>query len=91
MAKEDALESWGEGALTVENAENSTRSGLVQITTYIREDQVCALELMQTVQQERQGSAVDQAELIQEALDLLIKANIVAIRVGPDRLAKKRN
>jgi hypothetical protein len=54
-------------------------SPLVEVTTYIREDQACALEMIQIAEQQARGSPCDQAELFQEALDLLIRARIIAI------------
>jgi hypothetical protein len=46
---------------------------LVEVTTYIREDQACALEMIRIAEQHARGAPCDQAELFQEALDLLIK------------------
>ena len=65
--------------------------GLVKVTTYIREDQAFALELMENAERQRRGGSFDRAELFQEALDLLIKANIVAIRLRGNSALKKRN
>jgi hypothetical protein len=58
---------------------------LVEVTTYIREDQACALEMIQIAEQLQRGASCDQADLFQEALDLLIKTRIHAI----DRRTRK--
>jgi hypothetical protein len=50
---------------------------LVQITTYIREDQACALEMIRLAEQQYRGAPCDQAELFQEALDLLINSRLI--------------
>jgi hypothetical protein len=60
-------------------------SVLVEVTTYIREDQACALEMIQIGEQLARGAPCDQAELFQEALDLLIKARMLVI----DKRARK--
>jgi hypothetical protein len=62
--------------------------GLVQVTTYIREDQACALEMIQIAEQMHRGAPCDQAELFQEALDLLIKTRMFAIDQRPRKIVK---
>jgi hypothetical protein len=44
-----------------------------KVTLYIREDQVLAIEKIQVKERERTGQKKDKSELVQEALDLLIK------------------
>ena len=66
-------------------------SGLVKVTTYIREDQAFALELLENAARQRRGKNFNQAELFQEAVDLLIKANLVALRLRKDMPVKKGN
>jgi hypothetical protein len=58
---------------------------LVEVTTYIREDQDCALAMIQIAEQLQRGAPCDQADIFQEALDLLIKTRIHAI----DRRTRK--
>jgi hypothetical protein len=57
---------------------------LVQVTTYIREDQACALEMIRLAEQQYRGAACDLAELFQEALDMLINSRLIIAdrRVG---------
>lgn len=55
---------------------------LVEVTTYIREDQALALEMIQVAEQQRGGAGRDQAVLFQEALDLLINTRLRVIRLG---------
>ncbi len=52
---------------------------LVEVTTYIREDQACALAMIQLAEQQFRGTPCDQAELFQEALDMLIKTRLIVI------------
>lgn len=54
---------------------------LVEVTTYIREDQALALEMIELAEQQRGGAGCDQAALFQEALDMLINTRLVAIRL----------
>jgi hypothetical protein len=61
---------------------------LVEVTTYIREDQACALEMIQIAEQQHRGAPCDQAELFQEALDLLIKTRIFVIDKRPGKTGK---
>jgi hypothetical protein len=67
-----------EDALIIPFAERDS-PGLVEVTTYIREDQACALEMIQIAEQQHGGAPCDQAELFQEALDLLIKTRFFVI------------
>ncbi len=90
MAKQNALMKQTEGAVLNQDVDDSS-SGLVKVTTYIREDQAFALELMETAERQRRGGSFDRAELFQEALDLLIKANIVAIRLPGKSALKKQD
>ncbi len=68
-------------ALMIPPAENDSPQ-LVEVTTYIREDQALALEMIQIAEQQRGGAGRDQAVLFQEALDMLINTRLRAIRVG---------
>jgi hypothetical protein len=90
MAKQNALMNQTEGTF-LDQSDGSSSSGLVQVTTNIREDQAFALELMETAERQRRGGSFDRAEFFQEALDLLIKANIVAIRLRGNSALKKRD
>jgi hypothetical protein len=76
-----------EDALIIPSAEwdSPGLSGLVEVTTYIREDQAYALEMIQIAEQQHRGVPCDQAELFQEALDLLIKTRFFVI----DKRTKK--
>jgi hypothetical protein len=62
---------------------------LVEITTFIREDQAFALELLESTRRLRLGANFDQAALIQEALDLLIEKHIVAIDLRKGKMFKQ--
>lgn len=55
---------------------------LVEVITYIREDQALALEMIQLAEQQRGGAGRDQAVLFQEALDLLINTRLRVVRLG---------
>lgn len=90
MVKGDSLEKRSEKALLYKSLDDQS-SGLVQVTTYIREDQAFALELLETAERQRRGRRFDRAELFQEALDLLIKARIVAIRLPKNSALKNRD
>jgi hypothetical protein len=61
---------------------------LVEVTTYIREDQACALEMIQIGEQLHRGAPCDQAELFQEALDMLIKARMIVIDKRASKMSK---
>ena len=82
-----------------EKKENSTAlveffshgDDLVEITTYIRTDQVFALELLENARRERRQANFDRDSLIQEALDLLIEKNIVAVRLDNKKQIKSKN
>jgi hypothetical protein len=67
-----------EDALIIPSVERDSPA-LVEVTTYIREDQACALEMIQIAEQVHRGVSCDQAELFQEALDLLIKDRLFVI------------
>jgi len=58
---------------------------LVEVTTYIREDQACALAMIQLAEQQYRGSPCDQAELFQAALDLLINSRLFMINKSRSR------
>jgi len=89
MAKQDSVKD--EDALNIRSIERYSPN-LVKVTTYIREDQACALEMIQIAEQQDRGAPCDQAELFQEALDLLINARIFVIdrrpREEPEREKK---
>jgi len=67
-------------ALAIPDSEKESQN-LVEITAYIREDQLLALEILQTAEQHRRGKYFDGSELIQEAIDLLIKKHIIAVKL----------
>ena len=46
---------------------------LAKVTLYVRPDQVTGLEEIQLDERRRTGSKPDKSDLVQEALDLLIK------------------
>ncbi len=73
MSKDDAL--------MIPPTENASPQ-LVEVTTYIREDQALALEMIQIAEQQRGGVGRDQAVLFQEALDMLINTRLRAIRLN---------
>jgi hypothetical protein len=83
LRKSQAENEPGEKALIPRSAESDLPK-LVQVTTYIREDQALALEMIQLAEQQKSGQQVDQAELFQEALDLLIKAHLIPIKIQRD-------
>jgi hypothetical protein len=68
-------------ALMIPAVENNS-SRLVEVITYIREDQALALEMIHIAEQQRGGAGSDQAVLFQEALDLLINTRLRVIRLG---------
>jgi len=76
MAIEDEMNK--QLALTSRKEENEAQE-LVKITTYIREDQAVALEMIENAMRYGLGVNFDRATLIQEALDLLIEKHIVGI------------
>ena len=45
---------------------------LIEITTYIREDQALALEILENARRYSSGANFDKGTLIREALDLMI-------------------
>lgn len=89
MSEDDALEE-ASGVALIEQISESDSTGLVKVTTYIREDQAFALEIMENAERQRRGKDFDQSELFQEALDLLIKARIVVLRRGRDLPVEKK-
>jgi hypothetical protein len=46
-----------------------------------KEDQLLALEILQTAEQQKRGEFYDGSKLIQEAIDLLIKKHMIAIKL----------
>ncbi len=77
MAQQNSIKD--EDALILKSLEGD-EPNLVQVITWIREDQACALEMIQIAEHQRRGIPCDQATLFQEALDLLIKTRMVVIR-----------
>lgn len=76
--------------LTIANpTDENDSSTLVEITTYIREDQAFALEILENAERQRAGKDFDKATLIQEAIDLLIEKHIVVIDLRKHNLVKK--
>ena len=67
-------------ALIVSPAQSNSPQ-LVEVTTYIREDQSLALEMIQLAEQQRSGVGSNQAVLFQEALDMLINSRLRVIRL----------
>lgn len=55
-------------------ARESGRDGRAKVTLYIRHDQVAAIEQIQLDQRRKTGKKPDKQDLIQEAVDLLIRA-----------------
>lgn len=51
----------------------SVASKLVKATFYVRPEQILALESIQLAERQKSGKRRDKSELVQEALDLLIK------------------
>jgi hypothetical protein len=81
MAKKKDLK--GVAALATRTGGKSGDSPrLVEVTTTIREDQALALELIENDNKWHRGNPVSKDELFQEALDLLIAARLIPIRVG---------
>ena len=74
MNEQFALTSW-----KVENEALESVEELIEITTYIREDQLLALEIVENARRHSLGANFDRATLIREALDILIEKHIVAI------------
>lgn len=58
-------------APTVDNVSVSPK--LVKATYYVRPEQVLAIESIQLAERQKSGKRRDKSELVQEALDLLIK------------------
>jgi len=75
-------------ARTDQKEENDVEE-LIEITTYIREDQVLALEILENARRLSPGSNFDRTTLIREALDLLIEKHIVAIDMRRDKIVKR--
>ena len=86
MAKQDYVKD--EDAMNIRSIERYSPN-LVEVTTYIREDQACALEMIQIAEQQSRGAPRDQAELFQEALDLLINARIFVLDKRPRELPQR--
>jgi hypothetical protein len=59
---------------------------LIEITTYIREDQALALEIIENARRYGMGVNFDRGTLIREALDLLIEKNVVGIDLRRDQM-----
>jgi arginyl-tRNA synthetase len=59
-------------ALTSQKEENEAEE-LIEITTYIREDQALALEILENARRYSSGANFDKGTLIREALDLMIE------------------
>ena len=59
-------------ALTSQKEENEAEE-LIEITTYIREDQALALEILENARKYSSGVNFDKETLIWEALDLMIE------------------
>ena len=56
------------------NVATAKRAGkLAKVTLYVRPDQVTGLEEIQLDERRRTGSKPDKSELVQEALDLLMR------------------
>ena len=72
-------------ALMIPPAENDSPQ-LIEVTTFIREDQALALEMIQLAERQRGGAGSDQAVLFQEALDMLINTRLRAIRLNKKEL-----
>jgi arginyl-tRNA synthetase len=59
-------------ALTSQEEENEAEQ-LIEITTYIREDQALTLEILENARRYSSGANFDKGTLIREALDLMIE------------------
>jgi len=81
MAKENALQKRDGDVFLDQKVDSSDAPTLVEVTTYIREDQAVALEIIRNAERQMRGGDCDQAELFQEALDLLINARLIPIRL----------
>jgi hypothetical protein len=83
MAKKDDQnkEIIASSSLAIPDSEEDSEK-LVEITAYIREDQLLALEILQTAEQQKRGEFYDGSKLIQEAIDLLIKKHIIAVKLN---------
>jgi hypothetical protein len=89
MAEDNALEKRERDSVVEQNGSQQPR--LIEVTTFIREDQALALEIIQNAERLRRGEVCSQAELFQEALDLLINASLIPIRLGTNRPIKKND
>ncbi|MEW6730015.1 MAG: hypothetical protein AB1489_01640 [Acidobacteriota bacterium] len=84
MSENDIIDkNSGEKSLMKLTAEQDP-SSLVEITVYIREGQAFALESLQIARQQSSGQRVEISDLVQEALDLLIKRHFIAVRISKD-------
>jgi len=59
-------------ALTSQKEENEAEE-LIEITTFVREDQALALEILENARRYSSGVNFDKGTLIREALDLMIE------------------
>ncbi|HEY7544625.1 MAG TPA: hypothetical protein VID27_07075 [Blastocatellia bacterium] len=89
MAEDNALEKRERDSVVEQNGSQQPR--LIEVTTFIREDQALALEIIQNAERLRRGEICSQAELFQEALDMLINASLIPIRLGTNRPIKKND
>jgi len=78
--------------LTSRNEEDDASESveeLIEITTYIREDQLLALEILENARRHSLGANFDRSTMIREALDMLIEKSIVAIDLRRDKIVKR--
>jgi len=78
--------------LTSRNEEDDASESveeLIEITTYIREDQLLALEILENARRHSLGANFDRSPMIREALDMLIEKSIVAIDLRRDKIVKR--
>ena len=68
MNEKLTLRGWKEENETPESVEE-----LIEITTYIREDQALALEILENARRYSSGANFDKGTLIREALDMMIE------------------
>jgi hypothetical protein len=80
-------------ALTNQKEETETAESdeyLIEITTYIREDQAWALEILGFRREQMLGVNFDRATMIREALDLLMEKYDIRPGKWPDKWPGKR-
>ena len=87
MGKDQSTENASYEAF-VSAATESDGDRLVEVNTYVREDQAFALEIIQNAERQR-GRIRGQAELFQEGLDLLIAKHLVALRLRKNRPSRE--